>query len=152
MNAILGYTQLMLRDPRLGTDAQTNLRIINRSGDHLLALINDVLELSKIEAGQLELNQTTFSLARLLDDVAGMFRLRAEAKALRFEVDADGVSARYIVADEGKIRQVLINLLGNAIKFTERGHIKLHVTLSEKQREQSMVFSPGRGHWFGHFG
>ncbi len=114
----------------MGADAQTNLRIINRSGEHLLALINDVLDMSKIEAGQLELNLTTFSLSRLLDDVAEMFRLRAEAKALRFEVAVDGVSAPYIVADEGKIRQVLINLLGNAIKFTERGHIKLHVTLS----------------------
>jgi len=127
----------MLRDPRLGPDAQTNLRIINRSGDHLLALINDVLEMSKIEAGQLQLNPTPFSLARLLDDVAGMFRLRAEAKALRFEVDADGVTARYIVSDEGKIRQVLINLLGNAIKFTERGHIKLHVTLSESNESKA---------------
>jgi PAS domain S-box-containing protein len=131
MNAILGYTQLMLRDPLLGADAQSNLRIVNRSGEHLLALINDVLDMSKIEAGRLEFNQTTFSLSRLLDDVAGMFRLRAEAKALRFEVSVDGISAPYIVADEGKIRQVLINLLGNALKFTGRGHIKLHVTLSE---------------------
>ena len=137
MNAILGYTQLMLRDPRLGPDAQTNLRIINRSGDHLLALINDVLDMSKIEAGQLKLNPTTFSLARLLDDVAAMFRLRAEAKALHFEVAAAGLSERYIAADEGKIRQVLINLLGNAIKFTERGHIKLHVTLSESNQNKA---------------
>ena len=141
MNAILGYTQLMLRDPCLGADAQTNLRIINRSGEHLLALINDVLDMSKIEAGRLELNQTTFSLSRLLDDVAEMFRLRAEAKALRFEVAADGVSAAYVVADEGKIRQVLINLLGNAIKFTQRGRIKLHVTLSQCNENQGTVFS-----------
>jgi signal transduction histidine kinase len=131
MNAILGYTQLMLRDPLLGTDAQTNLRIINRSGEHLLALINDVLDMSKIEAGRLDLNLTTFSLSKLLDDVTELFRLRAEAKALRLEVAVDGVSAPYIIADEGKMRQVLINLLGNAIKFTERGHIKLHVTLSQ---------------------
>jgi PAS domain S-box-containing protein len=137
MNAILGYTQLMLRDPLLGTDAQTNLRIIIRSGEHLLALINDVLDMSKIEAGQLELNLTTFSPFRLFDDVAEMFRLRAEAKALRFEVAVDGVSPPYIVADEGKIRQMLINLLGNAIKFTERGHIKLHVTLSQRSENKA---------------
>jgi CheY-like chemotaxis protein/anti-sigma regulatory factor (Ser/Thr protein kinase) len=87
--------------------------------------------MSKIEAGQLTLNLTTFSLSRLLHDVAQLFRLRAEAKALRFEVTVDGAPAPYIVADEGKIRQVLINLLGNAIKFTERGHVKLHVTLSQ---------------------
>jgi two-component system, sensor histidine kinase and response regulator len=137
MNAVLGYTQLMLRDPLLGAEAQTNLRIINRSGEHLLALINDVLDMSKIEAGQLDLNLTTFSLSRLLDDVAEMFRLRAEAKALRFEVAIDGISAPYIVADEGKMRQVLINLLGNAIKFTERGHVMLHVTLSQRNENKA---------------
>jgi two-component system sensor histidine kinase/response regulator len=136
MNAILGYTQLMLRDTDLGTDAQANLRIINRSGEHLLALINDVLDMSKIEAGRVELNLTTFSLSRLLDDVAGMFRLRAEAKTLRFEVAVDGVAAPFILADEGKIRQVLINLVGNAIKFTEHGHVKLHVALSQRSENK----------------
>ncbi len=82
MNAILGYAQLMLRDPELGPDAKANLKIIGRSGEHLLGLINDVLDMSKIEAGRMELNPTTFNLPRLLDDLAAMFRLRAEAKAL----------------------------------------------------------------------
>jgi signal transduction histidine kinase len=125
MNAILGYSQLMLRDPGLGIDAKANLKIINRSGEHLLALINDVLDMSKIEAGRAEHNPTTFSLSGLLDDLGGMFRLRAEAKALRFEVLVDGESVPYVVADQGKIRQALINLLGNAIKFTERGYLTL---------------------------
>ncbi|MCU1324969.1 MAG: multi-sensor hybrid histidine kinase [Bryobacterales bacterium] len=129
MNAILGYSQLMLRDPLLGKDAQENLAIINRSGEHLLALINDVLDMSRIEAGRVELNPTVFSVSALLEDVAGMFRLRAEAKHLRFEVLVDGESAPYILADQVKIRQVLINLLGNAIKFTNRGYTRLHVTL-----------------------
>ena len=133
MNAILGYSQLMLRDPGLGIDAKANLKIINRSGEHLLALINDVLDMSKIEAGRAELNPTTFSLSGLLDDLGGMFRLRAEAKALRFEVLVDGESVPYVVADQGKIRQALINLLGNAIKFTERGYIRLHVTLDQRR-------------------
>jgi PAS domain S-box-containing protein len=132
MNAILGYSQLMLRDPGLGTDAKANLKIINRSGEHLLALINDVLDMSKIEAGSTKLNPTTFGLSGLLDDLAGMFRLRAEAKALRFEVRVDGESVPY-VADQGKIRQALINLLGNAIKFTERGYIRLHVSLDQRR-------------------
>jgi CheY-like chemotaxis protein/nitrogen-specific signal transduction histidine kinase len=127
MNAILGYSQLMLRDPALGTEAKANLEIINRSGDHLLTLINSVLDMSKIEAGHTELNPTTFSPSRLLDSLVEMFRLRAEAKALRFEVFVDGESVPYVVADEGKIRQALINLVGNAIKFTERGQIKLHL-------------------------
>jgi signal transduction histidine kinase len=90
MNAILGYAQLMLRDPGLGADAKANLKIIGRSGEHLLALINDVLDMSKIEAGRTELNPVTFNLSRLLDDLAAMFRLRAEAKALRFEMLVDG--------------------------------------------------------------
>ncbi|MEO8127826.1 MAG: PAS domain S-box protein, partial [Bryobacteraceae bacterium] len=129
MNAVLGYSQLMLRDPGLGPDAKANLRIINRSGEHLLSLINDVLDMSKIEAGRTELNITTFSLSGLLEDVAGMFRLRAEAKALQFEVSIVGESIPYVMADEGKIRQTLINLLGNAIKFTARGGIGLRVKL-----------------------
>jgi PAS domain S-box-containing protein len=132
MNAILGYAQLMLRDPALGTDAKTNLQIIGRSGEHLLALINDVLDMSKIEAGRTEFNPATFNLPSLLNDLAAMFRLRAEAKALQFEMLIDGVSLPYVVTDEGKMRQVLINLLGNAIKFTKRGQVKLHVTLEQR--------------------
>jgi PAS domain S-box-containing protein len=136
MNAILGYAQLMLRDPSLGTEAKTNLKIIGKSGEHLLALINDVLDMSRIEAGRIELNSTTFNLPRLLDDLAAMFRLRAEAKALRFEMLVDGEAVPYVVADEGKVRQALINLLGNAIKFTRRGKIALHVTLEQRSPDR----------------
>jgi PAS domain S-box-containing protein len=136
MNAILGYAQLMLRDPDLGAEAKANLRIIGRSGEHLLALINDVLDMSRIEAGRTELNPTTFNLPRLLEDLATMFRLRAEAKALRFDMLMDGEAVHYVVADEGKIRQVLINLLGNAIKFTRRGHIMLHVTVEQRSADR----------------
>jgi len=132
MNAILGYAQLMLRDPRLGADAKANLAIIGRSGEHLLGLINDVLDMSKIEAGRIEIHPITFNLPQLLNDLAGMFRLRAESKALVFEMLMDGESVPYVLADEGKIRQVLINLLGNAIKFTDHGQIKLHVTMARR--------------------
>ena len=136
MNAILGYSQLMLRDPGLPTDAKTNLKVINRSGEHLLNLLNNVLEMSKIEAGRTELRPITFSLSALLDSLPSMFRLRAEAKALRFEILLDGESVPYVVAHEGKLRQVLINLLGNAVKFTERGQIKLHVTLEQRSADR----------------
>ena len=129
LNALLGYAQLMLRDPNLSADAKANLKIIGRSGEHLLNLINEVLDMSKIEAGHTELNPVTFNLARLLEDLAAMFRLRAEAKALHFEMIITGEGAPYVLADEGKIRQVLINLLGNAIKFTKFGEVKLAVTL-----------------------
>jgi PAS domain S-box-containing protein len=132
LNAILGYAQLMARDPGLGAETIANLKIIGRSGEHLLTLINDVLEMSKIEAGRIELKPVTFNLQRVLDDLAAMFRLRAEAKGLRFEMLVDGESVPYVNADEGKIRQILINLLGNAIKFTNRGEVTLHVTLEKR--------------------
>jgi protein-histidine pros-kinase len=136
LNAILGYAQLMARDASLGIDAKANLKIIGRSGEHLLTLINDVLDMSKIEAGRTEINPVTFNLYRVLDDLAAMFRLRAEAKALDFEMLVDGESVPYVLADEGKIRQALINLLGNAIKFTKRGHVKLHVTLGKRSADR----------------
>jgi PAS domain S-box-containing protein len=136
MNAILGYAQLMLRDPDLGADAKANLKIIGRSGEHLLALIDDVLDMSKIEAGRIEVNPATFNLSRLLDDLAAMFRLRAGAKALGFEMSANGEAAPYVVGDQGKIRQVLINLLGNAVKFTQLGRITLHATLEQRKGGQ----------------
>ena len=132
MNAILGYAQLMQRDASLGEEARANLKIIGRSGEHLLGLINDVLDMSKIEAGRVELSPNTFNLVRLIDDLAAMFRLRAEAKALRFEMSVDVKSVQYVVADEGKVRQVLINLLGNAIKFTKQGEIGMHVAVEPR--------------------
>jgi PAS domain S-box-containing protein len=135
INAILGYAQLMLRDPVLGAEAKSNLRIIGRSGEHLLALVNDVLDMSKIEAGRMELNRATFNLPRLLEDLGTMFRLRAEAKALRFDVLIDGELVPYIRADEGKIRQILINLIGNAIKFTQRGQVKVHVVMDRRPQD-----------------
>jgi len=95
-------------------------------------LINDVLDMSKIEAGRAELNPVTFNFPAMLDDLAAMFRLRAEAKALKFEMVVEGEHVPYVIGDEGKIRQALINLLGNAIKFTSRGHVNLKVTLEER--------------------
>ena len=139
MNAILGYAQLMMRDPQIGPAARSNLEIIGRSGEHLLSLINDVLDMSRIEAGHTDLRPVTFNLARLLDDLAAMFRLRAEAKALKFEMNVDGQSPHYIVADEGKLRQALINLIGNAIKFTARGSVGVRVALRQRT---------GNGLWF----
>jgi PAS domain S-box-containing protein len=132
LNAILGYAQLMLRDDSLGSDSKNNLKIICRSGEHLLTLINDVLDMSKIEAGHAELRPATFHLLKLLEDLAAMFRLRAEAKALAFQMVIHGETEPYVVADEGKLRQVLINLLGNAVKFTKHGHVKLDVHLNRK--------------------
>jgi signal transduction histidine kinase/DNA-binding response OmpR family regulator len=127
MNAILGFSQLMLRDRDL-TDRQCQyLGTISRSGEHLLALINDILEMSKIEAGRTTLNPTTFDLPELLHDLEMMFRVRTDAKQLAFAVELVGDVPRYIVTDINKLRQVFINVLGNAVKFTERGGIGLRV-------------------------
>ena len=136
MNAILGCAQLMSRDHELGSNAKANLETICQNGEHLVALITDILDMSKIEAGRAELNPTTFKLSRLVENLTAMFRFGAHAKALQFEVSVDGEYVAYVVADEGKIRQVLINLLGNAIKFTNRGQVKLHVTLCRKSTSQ----------------
>src|SRR6202011_1520990 len=105
---------------------------INRSGEHLLGLINDILDMSKIEAGRMALNPGAFDLSSLLKDLGAMFRLRAETKGLKFELVENGDSVPSIVADEGKIRQVMINLLGNAVKFTERGSIRLCVATEQR--------------------
>jgi PAS domain S-box-containing protein len=132
LNAVLGYTQLMLRDPALERPAKDYLHIISRSGEHLLALINDVLDMSKIEAGGMTANAEPFDVARLVSDLAAMFKLRASSKGLNFDVIEAPDAVRTVGGDQGKIRQVLINLVGNAIKFTESGHVELHVTVSRR--------------------
>jgi len=128
LNAILGFSQLMEGDANLTDEQQENLEIINRSGEHLLALINDVLEMSKIEAGRVTLQETGFDLYGLLDALEEMFHLRAEKKGLALSLRRAENVPRYVVADEGKLRQVLSNLLGNAVKFTREGGVALRVS------------------------
>ncbi len=128
LNAILGFTQLMVRDPALAPDQRENLEIINRSGQHLLSLINDVLEMSKIESGRTRLFEQSFDFYRLLEDLENMFSLRADNKGLQLTFERAEDVPRYLRADESKLRQVLINLLGNAVKFTEQGEVRLKVT------------------------
>src|SRR5947209_5714513 len=127
MNAILGFSQLMLRDPDHTPQQCQYLGTINRSGEHLLALINDILEMSKIEAGRTTLNLSTFDLPVLLKDLEMMFRVRTNEKKLSFSVEMIGDVPQYIVTDINKLRQVFINVLGNAVKFTEQGGIGLRV-------------------------
>src|SRR5829696_1171480 len=127
MNAILGFSQLMLRDQDLTPQQCQYLGTINRSGEHLLALINDVLEMSKIEAGRTTLNTSTFDLSVLLKDLEMMFRVRTNEKKLSFSVEMIGEVPRYIVSDINKLRQVFINVIGNAVKFTDEGGVGLRV-------------------------
>jgi two-component system sensor histidine kinase/response regulator len=112
------------------------LNTINRSGVHLLALINDILDMSRIEAGQVGLNSAPFDLTDLVKDLEVMFRLRAETKGLRLEVDIGPDCPCSLDADVGKLRQVLINLLGNAVKFTQRGLVRLRVSMTERENRQ----------------
>lgn len=127
LNAILGFTQVMNRDLSLHDIHGEHLEIIGRSGEHLLSLIDDILSLSKIEAGRVSLNEQNFDLYHLLDTLAEMFRLKAEAKGLFLSVNRSPEVPPYIRADEVKLRQVLINLISNAIKFTERGSVTVQV-------------------------
>ncbi len=132
MNAILGFSQLMLRDQDLTTQQCQYLGTINRSGEHLLALINDILEMSKIEAGRTTLNPSTFDLPVLLKDLEMMFRVRTDEKKLSFSVELIGDVPQYIVTDINKLRQVFINVLGNAVKFTEQGGVGMRVRVDRK--------------------
>jgi two-component system sensor histidine kinase/response regulator len=128
LNAILGFTQLMQHDKSLKADHQEYIEIINQSGEHLLGLINDVLEMSKIEAGRVQLLETEFDVHQLLRSLEAMLQLKAKSKGLKLSFDCDLTVPQYIKTDENKLRQVLINLLGNAIKFTDQGSVTMRVT------------------------
>ena len=127
MNAILGFSQLMLREPDLTASQRQHLDTINRSGEHLLALINDILEMSKIEAGRVKLQPVNFDLYSMLDDLDRLFRLRTDARQLQFSIQRQNGVPQFIKADESKLRQIFINLIGNAVKFTEQGGIFVRV-------------------------
>lgn len=128
LNVILGFSQVMYRDLTVTPQHQETLRIINQSGEHLLALINDVLEITKIEAGKTSLKTDSFDLHYLLDSLAEMFNFKAKSKGLRLVFERSPDVPIYIQSDLGKVRQILINLLNNAIKFTPDGEVKLTTT------------------------
>jgi len=129
LNAILGFSQLMEKDLNLTADQSEYLGIINRSGEHLLSLINDVLEISKIEAGKMKVQERPYDLHRQLDGLEEIFGLRAQEKGLDLTVTCDEDLPQQIVGDERKLGQVLSNLLSNAVKFTDDGRVALRVTV-----------------------
>lgn len=152
LNTILGFTQLMSHKRTslghethsLSSQQQEYLGIINRSGEHLLALINDILSMSKIEAGRLTLDENSFDLYRLLDTLEKMFQLKAVNQGLKLLFKRTVDVPQYIHTDESKLRQVLINLLGNAIKFTPSGQVMLRVGIGNREEAQptphSLIF------------
>ncbi len=123
LNAILGFAQLMTRSQTLPREHQENIGIISRSGEHLLTLINQVLDLSKIESGRMSVNLNNFDLYQLLDTLEDMFQFQAEQRQLQLIFERFSEVPRYIQTDEVKLRQVLINLLNNALKFTQEGGV-----------------------------
>jgi signal transduction histidine kinase/DNA-binding response OmpR family regulator len=133
LNVILGFTQLLSRQGSLTPKQEDHLHTIYQSGDHLLALINDVLEMSKIEAGRVVLNEQDLNLYTLLDDLQTMFQFKAEAKELQLSVKRSPDLPEYVRLDVGKLRQILANLLSNAIKFTQVGRITLRASLGKEQ-------------------
>jgi PAS domain S-box-containing protein len=138
MNAILGYTQVLERDPTLRASQREALHTILSSGNHLIELIDDVLEISKIEAGRVEVRRSDFDLAAMLRDVAGMFRHRCRQKGVALRVE-NLASQCHLVGDERKLRQALINLVANAVKFTDEGSISVHVRNDRSEFHFSVV-------------
>ncbi|MCP4109235.1 MAG: response regulator [Desulfobacteraceae bacterium] len=137
MNAILGFSQLITRDQTIAQEHREHLSIIQRNGEHLLTLINAVLDMSKIEAGKITLNEKQFNLYYMLHDLEGMLGFQADRKGLTLSLERDDDVPQYIKSDETKLRQTLINMIGNAIKFTEQGvitvRIEKHPDLTENQ-------------------
>ncbi len=152
MNAILGFSQLLLnsadqpKDGRipLSHEQVENVEIIHKSGEHLLGLINDVLEMSKIEAGRTTINEDSFDLYDLLFSLEDMFRFRALEKGLSLDFEIGPKLPRYINFDQGKLRQILMNLLGNAVKFTQEGGIVLNAEIADSKSNNKDILESKR--------
>ena len=125
LNAVLGFSGLMRRESRVGGRDLEHLDIINKSGEHLLGLINDILDIAKVESGRVELQIAGFDLFALGDDIVGMLQQRAHEKGLELLLERSPRLVRYVTGDETRLRQVVVNLLGNAIKFTAEGSVTL---------------------------
>ncbi|MDC8785164.1 GAF domain-containing sensor histidine kinase [Roseateles koreensis] len=125
LNAIIGFSDLMHADESLSEDYRHFLELINQSGNHLMTLINEVLDMAKVESGRMDLSEHDFDLPRFLHVVTDLIKLRAEQKGLRLVCELSPQLPRSVFADEMKLRQVLLNLLSNAVKFTQQGEIRL---------------------------
>lgn len=139
LNAILGFSNMMRRDSLLNQEQHNNLEIIHRSGDHLLTLINEILEMAKIEAGQIKIAVGPFELGDLVKDISDLMGMRAREKGLWLRVERDAGLPRYLNSDEVRLRQVLINLVGNALKFTQQGGVYLRLRVNQVAEQSWLV-------------
>jgi signal transduction histidine kinase/CheY-like chemotaxis protein len=138
MNGIIGATDI-LQDMPLEDEAQKMISIISKSGNSLLRIINDILDFSKIEAGKLDIDEIPFNLQKALDEVVELFRIKANKKNLEFIYSFDNRIKHLVIGDEVRINQILINLLGNAIKFTNKGHIILKISIINDSKESYLI-------------
>lgn len=139
LNAILGFSEILSRDANLSESQKETLSIIHKSGDHLLGLINDVLDIAKIEAGRVVLESKPFDLRNMILDITDMLRIRAQAKNLQLLVDQSSEFPLYIVGDQGKLRQILINLISNAIKATEQGGVSVRLGFKQNYTKHLII-------------
>jgi len=139
LNAILGFTELIRREGRLTGRDREHLEIVNRSGAHLLGLINDILDMAKIESGRIQLEIAPFDLSAMANDIVGMMGQRALEKGVELRLECSSQVARYIRGDETRLRQVLVNLLGNAIKFTGEGVVILRLNGGSELSEHRLL-------------
>ncbi|BDM80407.1 PAS domain S-box protein [Acaryochloris marina] len=137
LNGIMGFSQLLLQDRRITSDQQSNLNVILRSGEHLLSLVNEVITLSKIEAGMLAYESKDVNLHHLCEGVEDLLSLQANSKDIQFQIHIAPDVPQYVRTDAKKLRQILINLLGNALKFTKRGSVVCQVQWRPSAPERS---------------
>ncbi len=139
LNAILGFSSMLQRELDLNESQREKLDIVNRSGEHLLTLINNVLEIAKIEAGRVQLDIAPFDIGAMVRDVTDMMRMRAQEKGLWLRLDQSSAFPRYVKGDEARLRQVLINLVANAVKFTNQGGIDVLLSVKENGRRHLVM-------------
>ncbi|MEL6491899.1 MAG: AAA family ATPase [Cyanobacteria bacterium J06621_3] len=141
LNAIIGFAQIMSRDRALPGELRSDVKIIHNSGEHLLGLINNVLDMSKIEAGRTTLTTSDFDLYSLLDELQHLFQLKAAQKSLRYDISYSPDVPQWIHTDPGKLRQILTNLLSNALKFTDFGYVTLRISLEKDTMHEAVAQS-----------
>ncbi len=138
MNAIIGMTELVLDSP-LGVEQRECLETVRKAADHLLTVINDILDFTKIEAGKLDIDQVEFRLRECLDDAVGTLAIRAHQQGLELAIRIPPETPDLLVGDPGRLRQILVNLIGNAIKFTEKGEVVLRVAVEEQSEDEAVL-------------
>jgi PAS domain S-box-containing protein len=133
LNAILGFTKLLKKSPNLNSQEKENLSTIRNSGQHLLTIINEILELSKIEAGKIDVKLIDFNFIDMIKDIEMMFESRYREKNLSFKINTQTDTPKYIKTDEQRLKQIIINLLGNSFKFTNKGSVELHISIKDEK-------------------